>query len=180
LKKLVHLTAAHEDGVWAATGTKNRQRGCWARSIRPDFRTLRYEHGARDMGHPAADRYHVLNLSNLVMNAKPTVEFRAFGGTVNAGKVLAYVRLCLALVERALEAARARQFDAAPLKGKSPMLRKGSGYTALTRLLYEIGWVKGRRDRAYGAVGAGEAGLPDVEASKAQLRRLAKKYDASV
>ena len=112
-------------------------------------------------------------------SGKPTVEFRAFAGTTNAGKVIAYVRLCLGLVERALEASRARAFDAKPLTPKSPMARKGAGYSALTRLLYAVGWVKGRCGRAYGAVGAEVEGLPGIEQSKSELRRLAKKYDAA-
>jgi hypothetical protein len=84
--------------------------------------------------------------------------------------------MCLGLVERALTDKRTAKFEGKRPDGKSPMLRKiGNGYTQLTRLLYHLGWVTGRTHHVYGNI-TGE-GLPTIEECKAELRRLAKKYD---
>jgi hypothetical protein len=50
-------------------------------------------------------RYHGLNLHALFTNG--TMEFRYFNGTLHAGKIRAYVELCLALVARAKVAKQA-------------------------------------------------------------------------
>ena len=45
-------------------------------------------------------RYHCLNLHSVFQ--KGTVEFRLFNGTVHAGKIKAYIQLCLAIGAQAL------------------------------------------------------------------------------
>ena len=52
--------------------------------------------------HYDATRYHLLNLHSVWYRG--TVEIRAFGGTLHAGKVKAYVQFCLALAAKALNA----------------------------------------------------------------------------
>lgn len=56
--------------------------------------------------HYDPSRYHWVNLHNLwyrpANGEHPTVEFRLFNGTTHAGKVRAYVNLCLSLAARAL------------------------------------------------------------------------------
>lgn len=180
LKRVVHLVSHVQDGIWAATGTKGRERGSFCREVRESFRTLNYNQPINAIGGAAFNRYHLLNVSNLLTpGGKPTIEFRAFSGTTNASKIVAYIRLCLGVVERALTETRAAQYDPKPLAAKSPMTRKGPGMSAMTRMLYDLGWTKGRRPRAYGALADGVEGVPTIKQSKAELRRLAKKYDAS-
>jgi hypothetical protein len=54
--------------------------------------------------HPS--RYHGLNLHSVWYRG--TIEFRYFEGTLHAGKVKAYVQLCLALAHKGLTARSAR------------------------------------------------------------------------
>jgi len=60
-------------------------------------------------------RYHALNLHNLwYRRPNGTVEFRCFNSTLHAGKIRAYVCLCLAMVARS-KAARSVQVERKPL-----------------------------------------------------------------
>lgn len=176
LQRIINTVANFEDAIYATTGTRNRQDGHYCKSVRRDFRGIDVQTGARAAA--GEDRYHLLNISNLLRGSKPTVEFRAFAGTVNANKAIAYVRMCLAIAERAATDKKAAKWEAPLPTGRSPMLRKiGHGYTQLTRLLYHVGWVKGRVHRTFGNVVAD--GLPTIDDSKAELRRLAKKFDTT-
>ena len=49
-------------------------------------------------------RYHLLNLHAAFSLERParTIEFRAFNGTLHAGKIKAYIQLCLAISAQAL------------------------------------------------------------------------------
>lgn len=49
-------------------------------------------------------RYHLLNLHATFSTGRPahTIEFRAFNGTLHAGKIKAYIQLCLAISAQAL------------------------------------------------------------------------------
>src|SRR5262249_45750754 len=103
LKRLVNLVANFEKALFAATGTRSREQGSFCRSVQQDDRyqtVFRFAHAA--LPQRINNRYHVLNLTNLLHHGKPTVEFRVFAGTTNAVKALGYIRLCLALVEKAL------------------------------------------------------------------------------
>ena len=169
LERLYHIVANHEKGIYAATGTKRRERSRWCRSI-------------ADQGSAAAalqngrDRYRLLNVSNVISGGKPTVEFRAFSATTNASKAIGYVRLCLSLVQRASQSKRNIKWQGKKPEGKSPAKRKGEGQTEWARLSYQIGWTKGLRKEACGELVADD--LPDLKDSKKMLSRLAKKYDA--
>ena len=50
--------------------------------------------------HYDSSRYHALNLHSVF--SKGTVEFRLFNSTLHAGKVKAYIQLCLAISHQAL------------------------------------------------------------------------------
>lgn len=173
LKRLIALVARNERGIWAATGTRRREQSRFCAGIREDFRTVNCD--ALERSHAACNRYHVLNVSNLAHGDKPTVEFRAFAGTVNATKIISYVRLCLAFIERALTDNRAAKYDS-KANGR---FGETSGTAALRRMLYEIGWVIGWQKRPYGALAIDSEPLPTLEQSKSELRRLARKYDES-
>jgi hypothetical protein len=108
--------------------------------------------------------------------SKPTVEFRAFAATLNPVKLAAYVRICVGLVERALKAHKKTNWSAKTPKESSPIHRNGEGQTEVTRLFYQIGWIRGRTDYIYGAL-LGD-GIPDLVVCKKELMRLAKKYDS--
>lgn len=177
LKRLVHLVASFEKAIYASTGTNARETGRFCRSIRNEFRNLNYTNDAIDgrVGYAAQNRYHVLNVSNLVNGMKPTVEFRAFAGTLNANKVLGHVFMCLGLVEKAINAKRTGKYDQHnPVKG-SPIHRSGEGQSQLARLFYLLGWTKGDTKKVYGTIEV--EGAPEIKSIKSKLMEMAKKYD---
>lgn len=123
-------------------------------------------------------RYRLLNLVNMLNGSRPAVEFRAFAGTTNASKIISYVRLCIGLAQKAATSQRTAKFNTATVSQTSPVHRKGGeGQTQITRLLYALGWTKGRSKQVYGDILGDD--LPSIETSKKALRRLAKKYDES-
>jgi hypothetical protein len=174
LRRLVSLVANFEKALFAATGTHNREEGHYCRPVQDDFHYQQaFRHASIASCH--LPRYHVLNLTNLLDGCKPTVEFRVFAGTTNAIKALGYVRLCLAMVEKALAMKKLPKWIAKTPVETSPIHRSGVGQTALTRLFYGLGWTKGRESHTFGDVQAD--GLPGIEATKKELMRLARKYD---
>lgn len=173
LKRLTHLVASFEKAIYASTGTNSRETGRFCRSIRESFRGA-FDTAARQArrDYVLQDRYHVLNVSNLVSGAKPTVEFRAFAGTLNVSKVLGHIFMCLGLVERALTAKKTTGWDAKAPVATSPIHRNGEGQTALTRLFYQLGWTRGRAKKVYGVIEG-----HDVQPLKKKLMEMARKYD---
>jgi hypothetical protein len=167
VEKLITLVSNFEKAIFASTGTMNRERGRWCNSVQ------RYGDAINAIQGSQRSRYHVLNLAT---HGKPTVEFRAFSATLNAIKLASYVRLCLALVERAITAKRTTNWTAKEVKDSSPIHRDGAGQTALTRLFYQLGWIKGRQPHTHGDLNA--AGVPSLKQSKRELMRLARQYDA--
>jgi hypothetical protein len=176
LHRLVSLVANFEKALFAATGTHSREQGHYCRGIQDDHCFVTAFRATR-VARPGlcGDRYHVLNLANLLGRCKPTVEFRVFAGTTSAVKAVGYVRLCLGIVEKALAMKKLPQWVAKTPVESSPIHRKGEGQTALTRLFYGLGWTKGREAHIFGDVQA--EGLPGVEEVKKELMRLARKYD---
>lgn len=173
VNKVVALCANHEKALYAATGTKSRERGRYCLPISSAFRQV-------DMTRPettrnAADRYRLVNLSNLLAGSKPTVEFRGFAGTLNFGKIVMHIRVAVALVERAARMTRKGQWASQPPVATSPIHRKGVGHTAAVRLSYTLGWIKGRAKQVFGELTAD--GLPTIRQSMRLLIRLAKQYD---
>jgi len=170
LARLVTLVANFEKAIFASTGTKRRETGDWCRGLQ--------RHGSCDRAavQSQQNRYHVLNLSNLATGRTQTVEFRAFAGSLNALKLVSYIRLCVGLVERAHKVARATNFTAKKPVATSPIHRNGEGQTELTRLFYQLGWTKGRVSHTHGDLTCDRA--PTIKQSKKELMRLAKKYDA--
>lgn len=169
LARLVSLVANFEKAIFASTGTKHREQGRWCSGIQ------RYGEARAAVTASRAHRYHILNLNNLATGRRRTVEFRAFAGTLNEVKLIGYVRLCLGLVERALCAKRVTSFVAKSPVATSPIHRKGEGQTELTRLFYQLGWIKGRQPYTFGQVSC--EGAPSLKTMKRELMRLAKKYD---
>lgn len=170
LERLVTLTANFEKAIYASTGTKSRETGSYCRPIASQGNAQTALLNGR------GDRYRVLNLTNLLSGNKPTVEFRAFAGTLNEAKIVGYVAMCLGLVEKSYKAARVTNWTAKPVAPTSPIHRSGEGQTAVTRLLYSLGWTKGRTDHVFGNLF--EQGIPALRTIKRTLIKLARKYDS--
>lgn len=169
LDRLISLVANFEGGIYAATGTKRRRESRYTQPISVAGSLANHHQAVRH------DRFRILNVSNLENGHKPTVEFRAFEGTLDTSRVLGYIRLCLGLVERALTCQRLPDWTGKTPVPTSPMARKGDGQTQLTRLYYQLGWTRGRRDRAHGNLL--DPTLPDLKDSKRALMRAARLYD---
>lgn len=169
LARLLSIVSNSETAIFASTGTKAREQGHWCRGVR------RYGSKEQAMTTARTSRYHVLNVTNLGAGRKQTVEFRAFAGTLNAAKVLGYIRLCLGLVEQALKANRTPDWVPRPIKPTNSAARKGPGQTAIARLFYQLGWVKGRTKHVFGEVTCD--GAPELKTIRKEFMRLAKKYD---
>jgi hypothetical protein len=163
-KKLVTVVANFEKAIYASTGTKSRETGCYCRSVQ---NSADHRNGAISR----VSRYHVLN----VQTNRPTVEFRAFAGTLSYVKIVAHIRTCLGLVEKTLATKKTPKWVAKQPVESSPIKRGGDGLTALNRLFYWLGWTKGREAATYGLVG--EERVPSIKACKSALVRLARKYD---
>ena len=127
LRRLVNIVNAKEDLLTMALGITPRRREAWCRPVdqrflealnrqKPDtldaFAALWYRHNS-EAGyrwqllaghHYDQSRYHLLNLHAAFSLERPakTIEFRAFNGTLHAGKIKAYIQLCLAISAQAL------------------------------------------------------------------------------
>ena len=128
LRNLVNLVNANEDLLTKALEITRARRGQWCRPVEPgfleklnavkpktleDFAAIWYAECSPDgsyrnwqrlaQDHYERSRYHLLNLHAAFSTERPahTIEFRAFNGTLHAGKIKAYVQLCLALSNRA-------------------------------------------------------------------------------
>jgi hypothetical protein len=165
-ERLLTLVANFEKAIYATTGTRNREQGNYCQPL------TRY--GSFEAALPAArgNRYHVLN----VATPKPTVEFRAFSASLDEKKIVGWIMLSVGMVERALKAARATNWTAKPVSPTSPIARKGEGQTALTRLFYQLGWIKGRQSHTFGDVAGADAA--ELKTVKRAMMKMARKYDA--
>ena len=126
LRRLVNIVNAKEDLLTMALGITPHRRQQYCKPVSPLFlkelnrlkpRTM--DHFAEiwykthtccfnwhdeAMEHYNVSRYHLLNLHATFSTERPahTIEFRAFNGTLHAGKIKAYIQLCLAMSAHAL------------------------------------------------------------------------------
>jgi hypothetical protein len=169
LARLVTIASYCEAGLYAITGTKNRERGRYCGGVR------KYGNGKDAKAHLDRNRYHALNLTNLANGTKDTVEFRVFSGSLNATKIIGWVQVCLGLVERALVGKRLPKWTPAPASGG--WKKAGPGQSETERLIGYLAWGAGYariQGRQYGWI----SDLIPQDEVKAEFRRLAKKYDA--
>ncbi len=170
LARLVTIVAYVEKGLYAITGTKQRERGRFCGGVR------RYgnQHQAKD--HIERGRYHALNLTNLADGTQDAVEFRVFSGSLQAVKVIGWIQVCLGLVQRALVARRMPRFSPKPPTGG--WKKAGEGRSEAERLIGYLAWAPGyarlHNGRCFGWIAADF----DQDQIKTEFRRLAKKYDA--
>ncbi len=181
LSRLILLVAHYEKGLFATTGTKYREGSQWCKKITRHGDGEKTSAKKADKAKKAAqvDRYHALNLTHMAAG-KNRVEFRLFSGSTNADKIIAWVRLVLAIAEYALNTDRAVSFENKSKSTSSSLKRfGGEGSSSLGMLLCRLGWLRWKRwgydGTTYGNV-VSEA-LPTMESSLDVLRKLAKKYD---
>jgi hypothetical protein len=172
LARLVTIVAYCERGLYAITGTKNRERGMYCGGVR--------KYGNDKDAKPALDRnrYHALNLTNLANGARETVEFRVFSGSLNPAKVVGWIQVCLGLAERAINGKRAPKWN--PTAPKGGWKKAGVGASEAERLMGYLAWGAG-----YARIHGGHqyGWISDVvpqDAVKSEFRRLAAKYDAQM
>ncbi len=116
LRNLVNIVASKEDLIYQALQVDEQRKRRYCQKVKESFleelnrrkpteleqlADLWYQgySGSRSQ-HYHSSRYHGLNL-HATFNG-PTVEFRLFNGTTHAGKVKAYIQLCLAISHQAL------------------------------------------------------------------------------
>lgn len=114
LRNLANIMASKETLLFAALQTEASRADRWCKKVDACFlerintrgeksmtqlRTIWYNghDGAREHYH--SSRYHALNLHSVWQ--KGTVEFRCFNSTTHAGKIKAYIQLCLAISNQA-------------------------------------------------------------------------------
>lgn len=175
LQRLASLTANHEDALFAITGTRSRLDSRFCKPIKAcnSMKNLgTANRPTRTILNGCCDRYQVLNLVNLIYNSRPTVEFRVFAGTVSAVKMIAYIQVCLGLVQKAQESTKRASWDGKP-SDRAAMATAGEGERSLWRLFLNLAWAgRPKSAKKYGVL------LPNsLDASRAELRRLARKFD---
>ncbi len=178
LARLISLVGNHEKAIFASTGTRRRELAVYSKKIKP------YGNKEDAKRRCEADRFHLLNLTHLAAG-KNRIEFRAFAGTTNKTKTIAYLFMILGLVELALGSRRCADWEYAKKAGtKSCWDRPGAGEgeTELNRLFYRLGWTKGwykgeLRNKKFGEVNDSDLSA-DWKGLKAKLLELARKYDA--
>lgn len=168
LAQLVGMVANHEKGIYAATGGKSRERGTYAKPIK--------NYGSVDAARHRAsrDRMHVLNLAT----GKPTVEVRAFPGTLNPIKACGYVGIALGITEKAYDRSRSNA-RVANWSQRTSATPDNEGRVEMERMLKALGWL-GRNPKGVGFLrGRDEAErIALLKKTVKELRRLAAQYDA--
>lgn len=176
LIRLATMCSNHEKAFYAATGTKTRERNSYCRPVRNNGDMVRAFRQTGDCRQ--SDRYCLLNTTNL-QRRQPTVEFRAFAGTLNTHKVLGYIQICVGVVNKALAAKRVIKWDSKTVAQSSPVRKGGEGATELNRLFFALGWNKGRVPTVWGEIDR-PVGAPTRESCQKKLAEMAKKYDEQV
>lgn len=170
LAKLIGIVAYLEQGIYASTGTKRRERGTYCKGVR------RHRDAASAQTQMRNQRYHILNIMPLANRARNAVEFRAFSGSLNAKKILGWIQLCLGIVERALTTKRLPKWTPSPARGG--WKKDGEGASEIERLMGYLGWGEGyartKGGRQYGWI----SNLIPQDEIRKEFRRLAKEYDA--
>ena len=163
---VIRLSAQFEKALYASTGTKSREQGCWARSIRNEYKALKQSSDAATARETVRTRYHSLNLQNVLSGTRPTVEYRLFAGTTNFIKAAGHLFSVLGIVQKAYTSKRKQCFEVEQNKGQG----ENTGREAVERMVKRLKWTRN------GGEGVLDASL--VPAIKRELFRLADKYDA--
>lgn len=115
LKNLANIMSSKEDLLFKALAVDPEREIRWCKKVDENFLDKLNSRSKKDMkkireiwynGHDEADmhysrtRYRALNLHSVWQ--KGTVEFRCFNSTTHAGKIKAYIQLCLAISHQAI------------------------------------------------------------------------------
>lgn len=115
LRNITNIMASKEDLIYKALEVTVARQHRWCKPVESRFleelnqrkpKTLDqvsriwYNGDSRSHNHYDDSRYHCLNLHSVFQ--KGTVEFRLFNSTTHAGKIKAYIQLCLAISAQAL------------------------------------------------------------------------------
>ena len=115
LRNITNIMASKEDLIYKALQVTVERQHRWCKPVDTRFleelnrrkpKTLEqvsriwYDGESRSYQHYDDSRYHCLNLHSVFQ--KGTVEFRLFNSTTHAGKIKAYIQLCLAISAQAL------------------------------------------------------------------------------
>lgn len=124
LRNLVNIIAAKEDMVYRALQVDSIRERRYCKKIdtdfleklnrkkpktRSEFQKIWYNGEDGSHQHYHDSRYHCLNLHSVFQ--KGTIEFRAFNGSLHAGKLKAYIQFCMAITAQAYN-----QRSASPMK----------------------------------------------------------------
>lgn len=124
LRNLVNIIASKEDMVYRALQVDSQRESRYCKKIDPEFleklnrrkpntiselQALWYNGRDGSHQHYHDSRYHCLNLHSVFQ--KSTIEFRAFNGSIHAGKLKAYIQFCMAITAQAYN-----QRSASPIK----------------------------------------------------------------
>lgn len=160
VRRMVHLVSVHELALFAITGQPGRPSSVYCRTIKGQWDgVLQTQSSLRTVtdhvsGH--SDRYHTLNLCNLV-GGKRTVEFRVFGATVDGVQALGYVVTAMGIAHRAAACGTAPGFDRDTLVD---LAQAEDAVVTLQKALARYGWPTGAKaewGRAIGQVQADAA-----------------------
>lgn len=114
LRNLVNIIASKEDMVYRALQVDSQRESRYCKKIDPEFleklnrqkprtrselQNLWYNGSDGSHQHYHDSRYHCLNLHSVFQ--KGTIEFRAFNGSIHAGKLKAYIQFCMAITAQA-------------------------------------------------------------------------------
>lgn len=169
LARLITVVAYAENGIYAITGTKNRERGVYCGGVR------KYGNDKAAKQNLDTNRYHLLNLNNLASGRKETVEFRAFSGSLNPVKLVGWVQVCLGMVEMALNNNRKSPWN--PKRSEVRIGHKGRGECEY--LMWYLGWLGNNRPLR-GWISPAQHPFFTKEDVINEFRRLADKYDEMI
>lgn len=186
LRRLLCFVANYERALYSATGTPRREHGAWCRGLKSiasvksvrNFKPTQLT-GVDDLNTKLYEalnsRYRILNVCPILSGRQPTVEFRLFSGTTNPDKVVAWVRLVLAIVEYAEKGRKALKWES---ESQTSGYYKGTGRAEMKRMFYRLGWIKGQGVPTRGVIeGLDDNGPNGIKACRNTLYGLADRYD---
>ena len=177
LARLISLVANHEVGIYATTGTRNRELAGFANKIKEYGND---KNAKSNMTGSYRTRFHLLNIEHIA-NGGQRVEFRAFAGTLNTAKAIAAIQMAIGFVQLSQADAKKTRWSA-PSKPAS-RANQGDGQYEVHRIYYRLGWTTGHRktgDPLRGIVfGAIDNDAATIKDCKKIANKMAKKYDAN-
>lgn len=167
LRNLICLAARFERALFAVTGTKRRAHRTYSQPMNTVYERVQDATELNEFT-CVAEKYRSVNIAPL-WTSKGTVEFRVFQGTTQINKILGYIQICLGLIENAYAMTRKPKFNCSNY-------RHQTGAGLWYRMARNFNWYSEKRmgDKRFGVLVDDER----LEAIKAEMKRLAKKYDA--